>query len=564
MKHSLSFFTKYKEDKMKEEKKSTVSGGVICGELGYNDLSAQEKNRITDALRRGVTRREFVTWLMAAGVTMASAGSIFTSAKTAMAETPKRGGKVKTATDLHGPSDTMDPILATSGIDYNRHRAHYNSLVQLNEKVIPQPELAEEFSMNDSATEWTFKIRKDVVFHDGSKLSADDVVWSMRRHMGEDSKSVVKPLMAGAKEWKKVDSHTVKAILSSPDADFATVLGVFQFKIVKKDTTDWQNPPGTGPFTLKSFKPGMRSVHERNENYWRDGANLDVIEITAITDSVARVNALLSRDMQMVANVDPKAIRQVESTPGVHITSIPSGKYMGICCMTNTAPGNNPDFVMAMKLLQKRERIVKSILKKQGTLGNDHPINIAYPDHCDTLPQRKFDPEKAKFHLKKSGITQAEIQVAEVAPGLTDSVLMTQREASKIGLKLDVKRVPNDGYWGAVWMKTPINVVTWNSRPTANSMLNIAFAPDAPWNDTLWKNARMGELLVASRAVKDPVKRKEMYCEMQTLIHNECGMVIPAHLNYVDGISDKVKGIPKVPLGDLGGSEWPEFIWLEG
>jgi peptide/nickel transport system substrate-binding protein len=549
---------------MKKKTYSNISGVEVRGEIGYNDLSAQEKNRITDALRRGVTRREFMTWLTATGVTLASAGSIFSSAKTAMAETPKRGGKLKTATDLHGPSDTMDPIMATSGIDYNRHRAHYNSLVQLNDQVIPQPELAEEFSMNESATEWTFKIRKDVVFHDGSKLTADDVVWSMRRHMGEDSKSVVKPLMSGAKEWKKVDSHTVKAILSSPDADFATVLGVFQFKIVKKDTSDWQNPPGTGPYTLKSFKPGMRSVHERNENYWRDGANLDVVEITAITDSVARVNALLSRDMQMVANVDPKAIRQVESTPGVHISSIPSGKYMGICCMTNTAPGNNRDFVMAMKLLQKRERIVKSILKKQGTLGNDHPINIAYPDHCDTLPQRKFDADKAKFHLKKSGITQAEIQVAEVAPGLTDAVLMTQREASKIGLKLDVKRVPNDGYWGAVWMKTPINVVTWNSRPTANSMLNIAFAPDAPWNDTLWKNERMGELLVASRAVKDPVKRKEMYCEMQTLIHNECGIVIPAHLNYVDGISDKVKGIPKVPLGDLGASEWPEFIWLEG
>jgi peptide/nickel transport system substrate-binding protein len=230
--------------------------------------------------------------------------------------------------------------------------------------------------------------------------------------------------------------------------------------------------------------------------------------------------------------------------------------------MTNTAPGNNPDFVMAMKLLQRRERIVKSILKKHGTVGNDQPINATYPDHCDTLPIRKFDPDKAKFHLKKSGVTRAEIQVAEVAAGLTDTVLMTQREASKIGLKLDIKRVPNDGYWGAVWMKTPINVVVWNSRPTANSMLAIAFAPDAPWNDTLWKNERMGELLVATRAEKDPVKRKEMYCEMQTLIHNECGMVIPAHQNYIDGVSDKVKGIPWVPLGESGACEFPEFVWL--
>ncbi|MCP5036830.1 MAG: ABC transporter substrate-binding protein, partial [Rhodobacteraceae bacterium] len=166
-----------------------------------------------------------------------------------------------------------------------------------------------------------FKIRKDVVFHDGSKLSADDVVWSMRRHLGEDSKSVVKPLAAGIKEWKKVDSHTVKAILQSPDADLATILGVFQFKIAKKDTTNWQNPTGTGPYTLKEFKPGVRAVHVRNENYWREGANLDQIQTTAITDPVARVNALLSGDIHMSAAIDPKAIRQVESAPGVHILS---------------------------------------------------------------------------------------------------------------------------------------------------------------------------------------------------------------------------------------------------
>ncbi|MCP4199302.1 MAG: ABC transporter substrate-binding protein, partial [Proteobacteria bacterium] len=247
-------------------------------------------------------------------------------------------------------------------------------------------------------------------------------------------------------------------------------------------TTDWLNPPGTGPFTLKEFKPGLRSVHERNKAYWRDGPNLDVIEMTAITDPVARVNALLSGDMHLISQVDPKAIKQVEGKPGVHIISVPSGQFLDICCMLNTAPGNNPDFVMALKLLQRRERIVKSLLKGQGTIGNDQPINSSYPDYCDTLAQRKFDPDKAKFHLKKSGITECEIHVAELVPGLTDTVLMTQREAAKIGLKVDVKRVPTDGFWGAVWMKTPIFISVWNPRPTANAMMSVAFAPDAPWN----------------------------------------------------------------------------------
>ncbi|MCP5037642.1 MAG: ABC transporter substrate-binding protein, partial [Rhodobacteraceae bacterium] len=247
--------------------------------------------------------------------------------------------------------------------------------------------------------------------------------------------------------------------LNSPDADFTSVLGTFQLKIAKKDTADWLNPPGTGPYTLKEFMPGVRATHLRNENYWREGPNLDQIQTTALTDPVARVNALLSGDMQIITRVDPKAIKQVEGTKGVSVLSVPCGAYPAIQCMKNQVPGNNHDFVMAMKLLQRRERIVKSILKGHGTLGNDQPINSSYPDHCDTLPQRKFDPDKAKFHLKKSGITQAEIYTAPVGTGLTDIVLMLQREAGKIGLKLNVKRVPADGYWGAVWMKTPINVV---------------------------------------------------------------------------------------------------------
>ena len=230
--------------------------------------------------------------------------------------------------------------------------------------------------------------------------------------------------------------------------------------------------------------------------------------------------------------------------------------------MLNTSPGNNRDFVLAMKYLQRREKVVKSILKGQGSVGNDHPISAAYGvDHCAELPQREHDLDKAKFHLEKSGITSAEINVAEVDPGITDVCLLAQREAQKIGLDLKIKKVPNDGYWGAVWMKTPLNVTSWNMRPTANMMMTLAFAPDAPWNDTLWQDERMGKWLKESRAEKDPSKRHEIYCAMQTIINEECGMIIMAHKNFVDAKSDKIEGIGRMPLGNFGGYEWPEFAW---
>ncbi|MCP5075002.1 MAG: ABC transporter substrate-binding protein [Rhodobacteraceae bacterium] len=533
-----------------------------------DNLSGADREVIETGLRRGATRREVMSWLMASGATIAVAGSIVSSAKTALAMTPKKGGKLSFASDLHGPSDTLDPGLNTSTIDYSRGRAHYNSLCQINDDLTTRPELAEEYSANADNTEWTFKLRKDVKFHDGSNFTADDVIYSMNRHYGEKSTSTAKTLVADVQEWKKVDSHTVKAVMKGPNTDLPVILGTPQFKIVKDGTTEFQNPVGTGPFKLQKFEPGQRSIHVRNEHYWREGPNVDEIEIFAITDKVARTSALLSGDIDLMQALDPKAIRKVEATDGVGVWSVASGAYMGICAMTHLAPGNNPDFVKALQYIQRRKKIVKSILKGQGTVGNDHPINIAYgKDHCAELPVREHDLDKAKFHLKKSGITAAEVNVAEVSPGITDVCLLAQREAGKIGLDLKVKKVPNDGYWGAVWMKTPLNVVSWNMRPTANVMLNIAFAPDAPWNDTLWKNERMGTLLVEVRGVTDEAKRHEMYCEIQKLIsvgtddHPGSGMVIMAHRNYVDAKSDKVEGISKMPLGTLGGYEWPEFAW---
>ena len=533
-------------------------------EIGYGDLNHQEKSLVEGALSRGATRRDAIKLLMASGLTVAAAGSIVASASDALAATPVKGGSVKMSPALHGPDDHIIPAQFTSTVDYTRGRCHYNGLVQLNDDITPRPELAEEFGANSNATEWTFKLRKDVTFHDGSKFDADDVMYTMAMHYGDDSISVVKTLVSGVKEWKKVGPYEVKAILDSPNSDLATLMGEKQFKIMKKDSAGDALPPGTGPYKTVDFQPGVRSKHVRNEDYWREGANFDEIEVFAITDPVARVNALLSGDIDLMAQVDPKAVKQVESTDGVQIKSTPSSAYFGMCMMLDRGPGQNADFVKGMKFLHKREKIVKSILKGQGTVGNDHPINVAFgPDFCSELPVREFDPDQAKFHLDKSGITTAECNVAEVSPGITDACLMWQRECQKIGFDLKIKKVPTDGYWGAVWMQTPINVVAWNMRPTATIQLDIAFAPDAPWNDTYWKDDRFGQLLEMARAETDSAKRHEIMCEMQTLAHDGSGMIIPAHNNVVDGHASNIKGIPSLPLGILGACEWPEFAWKE-
>lgn len=541
--------------------KKDISPKPVAAQIGYEDLSTYDKALAQKAAKSEHSRRDVLKLMAVTGVSIAAAQNILSSAGKAMAATPTKGGSIRMASNLHGPDDQLDPALFTSNIDYTRGRATYNSLLQHSNELVPQPELAESFEPNSTATEWTFKIRKGVEFHDGAPLTADDVVYSMSRHLGDDSKSVIKSVLASVKEWKKVGTHEVKAIMNTPNADLPTLLGMFQTKIIKNGTIGAGN--GTGPFKMDAFEPGVKSVHSRNQNYWREGANLDAIEITAITDPVARVNALISGDIQMATAIDPKAFKQVEAAKKVTLLSKPAAFQVAICCLKNTPPGESDDFVKGMQYIQDRERIVEKILKGKGSIGNDTPIMSAHgSDFCAELAQRMYDPDKAKYHFKKAGVSSAEIFSAPVTSGVEDVVLLTQANCAKIGFDLRIKRVPTDGYYGAVWMKEPLNVVTWNMRPTANSQMAIQFGPGATWNDTFWNNDRMGELLTASLSELDPDKRHAMYCEMQTLIHEGSGMVIPAFSNINDGIADNIMGMPSVPLGQLGGCEWPEFIWL--
>ena len=528
-------------------------------------VRVQDRLMIEDALRRGATRRDVLGMLTAAGAGIAFAGSMVASAEKALAETPKRGGQIRFAWAQHGPSDTLDPILATNTIDYGRSRLTYNNLCRIGADLTAGPELAESFEANADATEWTFKLRKGVEWHDGSPLTADDVIYSMNRHLGEDSTSKAKVLVSDIREWVKDDKHTVRALLDAPNAELPVALGTFHFRIVKDGTTDFQMPLGTGPYKVTEFKPGVRSVHTRNDNYWNDGGPyIEQVEVFGITDNVARVNALISGDIHMMGSLNPQAIPQVEATEGIEVFAVPSGACNTMVARLDMAPGNNPDFVMALKHLQRRDRVLNVIQKGYGDLGNDQPVGPAYGvDWCAEQGVRAYDPDKAKFLLNKSGITEATIDVADVAAGLTDRSLMMQRELAKLGVNLRINRVPTDGYWSTTWLKAPMHVGSWNMRPTANMMMTIGFKSDAPWNESRWKNERFDQLLAMARAELDPAKRYEMNCEMQRLCSDNSGVLIATHGAYIDAKVTNLKGFPRVPLAPFGGMEWPEYIWLD-
>jgi peptide/nickel transport system substrate-binding protein len=528
-------------------------------------IGPEESTRILGALQRGASRRDVLAMLTAGGMQAVLAGSIAGVAASAHAQTPRKGGRIKVAGATAAVSDTLDPARQSNHTDYIRGFMFYNGLTYLDGSLTPQPSLAEEFTTKDAKV-WVFKLRKGVTFHDGKPLTPADVVFSVMRHKNPATGSKAKALADQIEEVTASGPSEVTMRLAAPNADLPVILGTYHFHIVKDGTTDFNAGIGTGPYKVKEFKPGVRSIAVRNDNYWKPNRPyLDEIEYVGISDESARVNALLTGELDLTNAINPRSIDRVLGTGKHAIFETKAGQYTDLIMRRDSGPGANPDFVMAMKHLFNREQMVKSILLGYGEVANDHPIHPSDRFYFKGLKQRPYDPEKAKWHVQKANLGSAAIPVV-VSPAATNSAemaLVVQHAARQVGLNLDVRRMPADGYWSQHWMKHPVGFGNINPRPSADVMLSLFFKSDSPQNESGWKNEKFDQLLVAARAEVDQARRTQMYADLQVMIHNEGGIGIPMFMSSLDGHSKKLKGLSPIPLGGMMGYTFSEHVWLE-
>jgi peptide/nickel transport system substrate-binding protein len=528
-------------------------------------LGPAESDRVLRALGCGASRRDVLTMLTAVGMAAATAGSIADAAAQTQAATPRRGGRIRASGTSTSTADTLDPARQSLSTDYARCQMFYNGLTRLDGSLTPQPSLAESWD-NERATVWTFRLRSGVTFHDGKPLTAEDVVYSLARHKDAATGSRARSLANQMSEIVAVGPREVRITLETPNADLPVVLGTFHFLIIKAGTTDFSTAIGTGPYRCQEFQPGVRSISVRNPNYWQEGKPyLDEVEFIGIPDEQARVNALLSGDIQLTAGVDPRSVRRINQTQGFTVFETRSGYYTNLIARLDLAPGNNPDFVLALKYMFDREQMRMAIMRGLGVVANDQPIDPTNRFYFPGLAQRPFDLDRARHHFQRSGVGNTTLPVvcSPAAPNSIDMAQLLQQTGRNIGMNLEVRRVPADGYWSNHWFKHPLSFGAINPRPSADILLTLFYKSDAPWNESAWKNPKFDQLLLAARAETDDAKRKQMYADMQVMIHEESGVGIPVFQSLLDAHVSRLKGFSAIPVGGMMGYQFAEHVWLD-
>jgi peptide/nickel transport system substrate-binding protein len=513
-----------------------------------------------------ISRRELMARAAALGLTAALSPTLF--GDFAFAATPKKGGRLIMGVTGGSTTDSMDPATLTSNMNQNLNWQIRNNLVEINHKLEPIPELAESWEPSADAKIWTFKLRQGVEFHNGKPFTSEDVIYTLNHHRGKDSKSAAKAYLENIKEIKADGKYGLIFELTSGSADFPFILGDYHLTICPAGTQgdEWEKGVGTGAYILENWEPGVRAFAKRNPNYWKEGrGHFDEVETLSITDTNARTNGLKTGQINYMDRVELKTVHLMERMKGINVTATTGTAHYSMPMLVDQEPYGDNNVRMALKHLVDREELLKQVLRGYGELGNDHPIAPINRYFNKDLEQRKCDPDKARFYMKKAGKLDHvfKLHAADAAfAGAVDAAIMVKEQAKRAGIKIDVVREPNDGYWSNVWMKKEWCMCYWGGRPTEDMMFTVAYAKGAPWNDTHWDNKKFNELLVAARAELDSDKRGKMYGEMQAICRDDGGVIMPMYYQMVEASRDTLAHGPISGHMAMDGMRNAERWWM--
>ncbi|MXZ81425.1 MAG: ABC transporter substrate-binding protein [Gammaproteobacteria bacterium] len=457
---------------------------------------------------------------------------------------PKKGGRLRLGLDGSNTSDSWDSrthsdiFMILSG-----HGTVFDCLTEIAADGQLTGELAESWDSDDAKT-WVFNLRKGVTFHNGKSFGADDVIESLQLHVAEGAKSAAQPIVSNISEMKKMNEHQVQLVLDKGNADFPFLMSDYHICMFPAGQIPeaMANGIGTGLYAVQSFDPGVRLVTKRYADHYKgDGVgHFDEVEVIAINDTAARMNALMTGQVDAVNRVDFNTEPLLRANPNLGIFEVTGNQHYTFPMLSKTAPFHDNNVRQALKHAINRQEMVDKILQGHGQVGNDHPIGPANQYHFSDLPQTEYDPDKARSLLSKAGLSELNVDLSASNagfPGAVDAAQLYQASAKAAGININVVQEPADGYWSNVWLKKPWCACYWSGRTTEDWMFSTAYEAGVPWNDSEWDHPRFQELLYKGRVELDSDKRRAIYHEMQMILNQEGGVIVPMFASYVGASS---------------------------
>ncbi|HEX4011635.1 MAG TPA: ABC transporter substrate-binding protein [Solirubrobacteraceae bacterium] len=510
-----------------------------------------------------VTRRGLLKHAGAAGLLLTSSGLIAacgasapraksgTSTSNALdgnPATPRQGGTLSIGILGNGSSETYNPALANTNIDILHCFSVFDSFSRYGAFGRLIPGLALEWQPNAEATVWEIRLRPDVVWHDGKRFTADDVLYTLRLMGNPASLGHESVVNVRLNDIRKRGDYIVQVPLHKPNARLFELFVVNSGWIVQDGFKNFSKPIGTGPFKLVSFTPGQRSTLAANRDYWdHPRPYLDTLEIISIDDDGARLEALESGQIDVASPISAVQARasQANTSGAWKVVVSEPGVTHVIVMRVDVAPFNDNRVRMAMKLIADRQALIEAAFSGYGVVGNDI-VGRGLTYYDTSLPQRQQDIEQAKSLLRAAGVPDLRltIQTANVSSGVIEAATAFAQQATAAGVTINVKQDTAAAYFNPqlLYLKMPFAQDIWTSLTGLQLFYNAALVQGAPYNETHWNVPSFNNLVSQAESATDPATAQRLWSEVQTIQYNQGGYVVWAEQRFTDGISKRVAG----------------------
>ena len=513
-------------------------------------------------VERGMTRQDLLRRAAALGIVV-TGGSLGPLTEAAFAATEiRRGGTFRIAVS-GGSTDFIDGQHIVAKSDIARLMTGWDGLAYFDENYKIKLSLAEELRA-EKANQYLIRVRDGVEFHNGKTLTIDDVIYSIRRTKNQKLKLFGNAGFGAIdlKRIRKLDRRTCRLFLSRADVTLMEAFAQYFQGVVPvgyQPNAVGKGPLrfiGTGPFKVQSFTPGRESVHVKNENYWRSGQPyFDQVRIINFPDDAAKVNALLSGQIDAMTDVPFAQVPVVRRRNNLRVYTAQTGAWTPLCMRVDVAPYNDVRVRRALRLLINRPQVVRQGLSGFGRVGNDvySPFDPAYAG--DDFPQRRYDPDQARSLLRQAGQDGLSIELitSPADTGMVEGATIFAQNAKAGGVNVTVKNVDGGTIYGDQYLQWPFSADYWGTR---NYLQQVAAGvlKTAPFNETHWDKysgyRRFESLYRQALATVSTNKRAEIIREMQRMEYNDGGLIIWGFKNLTDAYSTKVGGF-KIDRGTL-------------
>ena len=355
---------------------------------------------------------------------------------------------ISPATD-DGDNVVINQSQMDSGLDPQDHRETptdnivlqaYEGLLDRDRSGAIVNKLATDYSRPEDGRV-RFQLRSGVSFHSGDNLTPEDVASSINRIVNPDVGGLASPQsdqLAGVTGAEPVDGENAVDVMSDGlnpivFSLFASYGPIMNKSWVEANDTAYinQNVDGTGPFVLETYEQGVEVVFNRNDNYWREAADISSVTITSASESSTRVNSLLSGEADIVVNVPPQEVSRVDENDSTSLAAVPSTRVIFNAMRYDVEPFDSPDFRTAINYAIDLESIVANVLQSFGA-PTGQPTLEGFFGHNGDVDPYPYDPEKAEELVEASGYAGAEVTLHTPIGRYLKDVEIAQAVASQV------------------------------------------------------------------------------------------------------------------------------------